>query len=632
MPSNLSHCPAPAPFERSYLPGGKPAGSPASSWVGAASLAALFAAVALQACGGGDDSPAPAPAPAPAPTALTCDDSMKAAFKPDANTTVLLVKSFKKGDPLLLTGTATGSTPIAANDLCFVKLQVGPGNPGPASAPSTSAGIGIEVWLPTAANWNTRIHNLGGGGWAGGNHLSLTAFGSVGAAATAGTEGSVVGTTDTGHSQSNGNWAMLPNGTINTALWTDFVSRSLLELAKKTKLLTAAYYLQPQKWAYWDGCSTGGRQGYVVAQNDPAQYDGYLTGAPAQNWTRLTGSQMHNFVVYQRDLNGVPLTTAQANLVNGAAVSACDMVNGQHLGYILDEATCKYDPTRDAAVLCSGTTSNGVTGTNATAACVTPVQAQAANKIWFGQTTDGSVPDPAADNGMSANIFGNHLWYGMTRGTNFSGLAGPANPFSIGPEQVALNFQNSYWASPAFVNATGNGQDGWKTLTYAQNADSAAQGLALQPYFGNLNTDNPDLSGIQKAGKKILTYQGTNDTLIPHGQGINYYTKVATAAGGFQQAQAFDRWFLIPGMGHCAGVGTVSGTSSPAATGNSVPLPKAGQLFTQLQNWVENGTAPSSITLTSADNSASGLLCPYPQKATYNGSGAINAASSYTCK
>jgi len=233
---------------------------------------------------------------------------------------------------------------------------------------------------------------------------------------------------------------------------------------------------------------------------------------------------------------------------------------------------------------------------------------------------------------MSANIFGNHLWYGMTRGTNFSGLAGPANPFSIGPEQVALNFQNSYWASPAFVNATGNGQDGWKTLTYAQNADSAAQGLALQPYFGNLNTDNPDLSGIQKAGKKILTYQGTNDTLIPHGQGINYYTKVATAAGGFQQAQAFDRWFLIPGMGHCAGVGTVSGTSSPAATGNSVPLPKAGQLFTQLQNWVENGTAPSSITLTSADNSASGLLCPYPQKATYNGSGAINAASSYTCK
>ena len=236
MLTDLSRCPAPSRFDRSDLPGGKAAAPVASSYLSAALLAALFAAVALQACGGGDDSPAPAPAPAPAPTALTCDDSMKAAFKPDANTTVLLVKSFKKGDPLLLTGTATGSTPIAANDLCFVKLQVGPGNPGPASAPSTSAGIGIEVWLPTAANWNTRIHNLGGGGWAGGNHLSLTAFGSVGAAATAGSEGSVVGTTDTGHSQSNGTWAMRPDGTISTALWTDFVSRSLLEAREENQV------------------------------------------------------------------------------------------------------------------------------------------------------------------------------------------------------------------------------------------------------------------------------------------------------------------------------------------------------------------------------------------------------------
>ena len=38
-----------------------------------------------------------------APVALTCDDSMKTAFKPDANTTVLVVKSFKAGDPIALT-------------------------------------------------------------------------------------------------------------------------------------------------------------------------------------------------------------------------------------------------------------------------------------------------------------------------------------------------------------------------------------------------------------------------------------------------------------------------------------------------------------------------------------------------
>ena len=71
---------------------------------------------------------------------------------------------------------------------------------------------------------------------------------------------------------------------------------------------------------------------------------------------------------------------------------------------------------------------------------------------------------------------------------------------------------------------------------------------------------------------------------------------------------------------------------SPPANANSVPLPVAGQWFSALTNWVENGTAPATITLQSADASASQLLCPYPQKPTYSGTGAITAAASYACK
>jgi feruloyl esterase len=89
-------------------------------------------------------------------------------FKPDANTTVTLVKSFKKGDSLALSGTpATPAPPVALNDMCLVKLTIGPGNPGPASALSTSSGIHIEVWLPSPANWNKRIHNITLGGFGG---------------------------------------------------------------------------------------------------------------------------------------------------------------------------------------------------------------------------------------------------------------------------------------------------------------------------------------------------------------------------------------------------------------------------------------------------------------------------------
>jgi feruloyl esterase len=600
-----------------------------------AALVASACTVLFQAgCGGDDNSPAPAPAPAPAPTALTCDDTMKTAFKPDANTTVLAVKSFKAGDPLALSGTpASPAPPTAAKDLCFVKLNVGPGNPGPASAPSTSAGIGIEIWLPTAANWNKRIHNLGGGGWAGGNQDNATLIGNAGAAATAGSEGAVVGTTDTGHALSNGSVMMNPDGTIATAVWQDFAERSLHELALKTKALTQAYYLQAQTKAYWDGCSTGGRQGYKIAQSHPTDYDGYLVGAPAFNWTKFITAELYPQIVYQRDLGGVPLSTAQLNLVSAQAVSTCDVVNGTHLGYVPDPSTCAYDPPKDASVICTGVTINGVTGTNGTAACVNAAQAQAFNKIWFGQTPDGSVPDPTADNGFFATLTNSQLWYGLERGSTLSGLAG-ANPFSIASDIVALELQDPTIATPSFTNTTGNGANGWKSLSYGALANAYNQGIALQPFFGNINTDSADLSGIQQAGAKIIQYHGLADVLIPAPNSLNYYQRVANLDGGYANTQKYDRLFMIPGMGHCAGVGTAQGTAgvSPPATTNSVPLPAANQFYTALTNWVENGTAPDQIDLNSANQSASGRLCPWPKKAVYSGSGAVTAAASYTCK
>lgn len=600
----------------------------------ALSLSLIAMAALPAACGGSDDAPAAAPAPAPAvPTALTCDDTMKTAFKPDANTSVLLVKAFKAGDPIALSGT-TGTPPVAAKDLCFVKLNIGPGNPGPASAPSTSPGIGIEVWLPTGANWNQKIHNMGGGGWAGGaNYQNLTLIASTGNAATAANEGSVVGATDTGHALGNGSFAMNPDGTINSTLWQDFSERSLHELALKTKALAAAYYLKAQKYAYWDGCSTGGRQGYKIIQNHPDDYNGYLVGAPAFNWTKFITAELYPQLVYQRDLGGVALTIAQQQQVSAKAVSTCDVVGGQHLGFILDPQQCTYDPAKDATALCTGAVgTNGVIGTNATAACVSTVQATAQNKIWYGQTPDGSVPDPAANNGYNANLASNQLWYGLTRGAS-SGLAG-ASPFTISSDMTALELQDPTIATTGFVNAVSNGLNRWQSLSYGQLANAFAQGIALQPFFGNINTDNPDLSGAKASGAKILQHHGSADVLIPTQNSVNYYTRVANLDGGFAKTQAYDRLFLVAGMGHCGGVGSQQGTVgvSPAATVNSVPLPAAGQLFTAMTNWVENGAAPATITLQSADASASQLLCPYPQKPTYAGAGAASAAASYTCR
>src|ERR1700756_1308541 len=87
-------------------------------------MAMGLAAAGLTGCGGGSGGGFSLPVtPAPAPVAtLKCDDSMKTGFTPDDRTKVLLVKAFKQGDALLLSGTATPTTPVAANDICLVKL------------------------------------------------------------------------------------------------------------------------------------------------------------------------------------------------------------------------------------------------------------------------------------------------------------------------------------------------------------------------------------------------------------------------------------------------------------------------------------------------------------------------------
>jgi feruloyl esterase len=426
---------------------------------------------------------------------------------------------------------------------------------------------------------------------------------------------------------------MNPDGTINQVLWNDFAERSLHELADKTKALAKAYYGKPQRYAYWDGFSTGGRQGLKLAQVYPDDFDGILSGAPAINWTRFITGELYPQIVMKRDL-GANLSAAKLNAVSAAAVAAC---GGSSLGFLLDPLSCRYDPTADAAALCAGVVGNGgTTGTNTdTNTCVNLAEATAINKIWYGQTVDGSARDPAVDNATGPALSSNnHLWFGLTRGSLLAALAG-SNPFPIATDQVALELQDPTLATPSFTNATGNGANKWTTLDYTAMTVAALQGAVLQPQFSNINTDNPDLSRFTAHGGKVILYHGLADILIPPQGSTNYYSHVAATMGGLAKIQTFFRFYLIPGFGH-GGVGSLDPATGAPTSPNKVPLTQNAsgrdELFKALETWVEKGTVPGRIDISSADASVSLPLCIYPQKVTYSGSGPVTAAASYTCQ
>jgi feruloyl esterase len=155
---------------------------------------------------------------------------------------------------------------------------------------------------------------------------------------------------------------------------------------------------------------------------------------------------------------------------------------------------------------------------------------------------------------------------------------------------------------------------------------AAYQGLALQPQFSQINTDNPDLSAFNAGKGKLLLYHGLADNLIAPQGSDNYYNRVASTMGGLAEVQKFFRYYHVPGLAHSGRL------DAPA----NLPAPQnvlgRDEMFQVLQAWVESGTEPTTLTVTSSDASVSMPLCVYPQKVTYGGSGSVTAAGSYSCQ
>jgi hypothetical protein len=423
--------------------------------------------------------------------------------------------------------------------------------------------------------WNQRIEDLGGGGYAG----------SVGSVTGATDTGFVGSSTDTGHPASaGGTFALNPDNTLNWGLINDFAFNGIHEQATWSKKLAKMYYGKGQKYAYWNGCSTGGRQGHQQAQKYPTDYDGILAGAPAFNWDRFIPSEQYGAIVMNQEV-GAPISSAKLNAVTNAAIAACDGLDGIVDGVIQDPRACTYDASK---FVCKGTTSDP-------ANCLTAAEASAVNKIWEGPEKNPNKQE----------------WFGLNPGASLPGGLDGTAPFSVSTQW----FQYWVFQNPSFD---------WHTLTEA-SFNSAFHQSELK-FHDVIGTDNPDLSAFQAGGGKMITYHGLADQLIfPRGT-YNYYNRVTQQMGGLKATQKFYRFFPFPGNSHCGG-----NTQMPNAG-----LINSNDLFAALVNWVENGVAPDSID---ASNNATPALatvtrpvCMYPDKLVYDGFGNTNVASSFACK
>jgi len=268
--------------------------------------------------------------------------------------------------------------------------------------PSPDSEIESEVWLPE--NWNGKFQFVGGGGWAG--------VISVPAMVSAVQEGYATASTDTGHKGGNALFAI-----DHPEKLTDFAYRAVHETTVQAKALINKYYDRAPRLSYWNGCSTGGRQGLMEAQRYPEDFDAVIAGAPANFQTHLHAWDLSVAVPALKD-PAAAVPAAKLAMLNRAAIEACDATDGIKDGLINNPRACKFDPS---VLLCKGADAEG---------CLTQPQLDSVRRAYgTTKTKGGEAVFPGKEPGSETG------WGGV--------LAGRAAPgVSAGSFQVAYNDAN----------------------------------------------------------------------------------------------------------------------------------------------------------------------------------------------
>jgi len=438
--------------------------------------------------------------------------------------------------------------------------------------------IRFEVNLPSA--WNGRLYMFGNGGYAG---EPLDAPGRIATTRRALARGFATAQMNTGHDA-----AVEPLGTFAASpqKFLDYGYRGVHVTALAARRILQAFYDAPPRHAYFDGCSTGGRQGLVSAQRFPDDFDGIVVGAPVLDFA----GTMIGYVNNQRALSAAPITAEKLKGIADTVYGKCDASDGLRDGLIDDPRRCAFK-TSDLP-RCPDDADGP--------SCFTSAQMHALDLIYGGVKRNGAEIVPgwpvgaeiAAPSPNGSVVSGWLPWF----------LAAPnARP-------IEVLFGETFFKYLAFGRPNPNYD--WTTFSVDADFDKL-QGTRL-----TLDATNPDLSRFKARGGKIVSYFGWADPALNPMMGVNYYESVLRQMG--PSTSEFYRLFMVPGMFHCGGG---IGTSTFDA-------------FTPLVEWVEKGAVPQSIVgsrLADGKVVRTRPLCPYPEVAQYKGSGTIDDAASFTC-
>jgi len=356
--------------------------------------------------------------------------------------------------------------------------------------PSQDSHINAELWLPLEG-WNGKFLAVGNGGWAGRiQGYDDMQEGLRRGYATAGT--------DTGHSAADGPNGMFALGHPEKIV--DFAYRAIHDMTVKSKRLIAAFYSPPLDYAYFKGCSTGGRQALMAAQRYPGDFDGIIAGALANRHIYMHTAGVAQRIHFARHPDEA-VSAEKAALVTAAMMAQCDVLGE---GFLNNPRQCSFD---FSMLQCNGAP---------TQACLSKSELRGVEMFY------GGLRNSRGELIFSGQALGNPM---RELRSDEAGQGGGFDTVRI------LGFQDPDYD--------------WRDFDLDRDMPLIAGAV------GFVDSVDPDLRAFEAHGGKLLLYAGWGDTGITPENTVLYYESVLEEMGPEQQD--WMRLFMVPGMGHCRG-------------------------------------------------------------------------------
>lgn len=542
-------------------------------------------ALSLGACGGSDDNQGGVDQPPATPlTAQEACDSLATA-EVAASSIALPTRGAK------VTSASLAAATTFLPEHCLVTGEI-------ASMDVTADPITFQVALPSA--WNRKLMHLGGAGW-NGQPRDVTRDGFpqffIAQHPSPLVRGYAVFGSDSGHVREQGrNQGVFA---LNEEMFRNFAHEQLKKTRDVVVALVQARYGETMEKTYFMGGSEGGREGFMVIQRYPQDYDAVYSLFPMFSWVPYMFKWHQINRAMRLDGGAGWINLAKANLLYNAEIAACDGDDGAVDGVISNPRACQFDP---ATLRCPGGVDTGDT-------CLSDAQI-ATTQVMYGTTT--------FNHDLANGVRSVPAYY---HGTNFPVTLGTTATFDL-PSVISGNGASTIGAisnhADTLVRYVMMRDENADTLSFDPSDPPAQYRQRVTEASAMLDATSTDISEFLARGGKWIIVTGTSDELVVTDSLNQYYEDLVDRFGAPAIADSV-RYYLLPGFAH---------TTGPF---NPLGNPLGGiPALDALENWVEDGVGPGNL-ITRDAGGRTRPLCVYPSWPRYEGTGDVDQASNFVC-